>query len=143
VSHRLKPAIRAGLLAAALLTTVLTAACSGILASAGGASGQQVTVKALDTMRFEPPTITVPVGQPVQLTLANDGVLIHDVVLNQGVAQPVKIEANGKSSASGTFTIAQPGTYTYVCAQPGHEAAGMRAPSSPASRSRPTHDARI
>jgi nitrite reductase (NO-forming) len=113
------------LVAALLLTAVLTTACRGAPASASGAAGQQVTVKALDTMRFEPSTITVPAGRPVQVTLANDGVLIHDIVLNDGVDQPVKIEANGKSSAGGTFTIARAGTYTYVCAQPGHEAAGM------------------
>ena len=111
---------RAGLLVAALLlTTALTTACVD-------AGGQQVTVKALDTMRFEPATVTVPAGKPVQVTLANDGVLIHDIVLSDGVDQPVKIETIGKASASGTFTIAQPGTYTYVCAQPGHEAAGMK-----------------
>ncbi len=86
----------------------------------------QWTVKALDSMKFEPATLTVPVGQVVQLTLVNEGALIHDVVLTQGVTQPVKIEANGKSSASGTFTVTQAGTYTYVCAQPGHEAAGMK-----------------
>jgi nitrite reductase (NO-forming) len=127
VAHRLRPAIRAGLLVAALIfTTALTAACRGVLATSSSASGQQVTVKAHDTMRFDPPTISVPVGQPVQVTLANDGTLIHDLVFGEGVAQPVKIEANGKTSVSATLTIAQPGTYTYICAQPGHEAAGMK-----------------
>lgn len=126
VAHRLRPAIRVSLpLAALILTIVLTAACRALAASRG-TSGQQVTVKAHDSMRFDPPTITVPVGQPVRVTLVNDGALIHDLVLTEGVAQPVKAEANGKASASATFTITQPGTFTYICAQPGHEAAGMK-----------------
>jgi nitrite reductase (NO-forming) len=124
VAQPLKPIIRTGLLVAALLlATALTSACR---AAPGNAAGQGVTVKALDTMRFDPPTLTLPVGQPVQLTLTNDGTLIHDFVLTEGVDQPVKVEANGKASASTTVTIARPGTYTYICAQPGHEAAGMK-----------------
>jgi nitrite reductase (NO-forming) len=93
---------------------------------ADSGSGQQLTVRALDTMRFDPGTLNVPVGQPVQLTLKNDGALIHDLALSDGVAAPFTVEANGKASASATLTIMQPGTYTYVCAQPGHEAAGMK-----------------
>ena len=124
--------VRAVVLAAALtLTAALTSACQGAGAASASAAGngapsQQWTIKAHDSMKFEPPTLTVPVGQPVTVTLVNDGSLIHDFVLTSGVAQPVKIEANGKSTVSGTFTITQPGTYTYICAQPGHEAAGMK-----------------
>jgi nitrite reductase (NO-forming) len=124
--------VRAAVLAAALiLTAALASACQGGVASSasaagGGAASQQWTIKAHDSMKFEQPTLTVPVGQPVQVTLVNDGTLIHDFVLTSGVEQPVKIEANGKSTASGTFTIARAGTYTYICAQPGHEAAGMK-----------------
>ena len=116
-----------GLLVAVLvLTLTLASACQVITAPARSGSGQQVTVKALDTMQFTPESATVPAGQPVQLTLTNDGALIHDLVLNDGIATPFKLEANGKSSATGTLTIPQPGSYTYVCAQPGHEAAGMK-----------------
>jgi plastocyanin len=118
---------RAGPLVAALtLAAGLASGCQGVPASAGSAAGRQVTVRALDTMRFDPATVTVPAGQPVQLTLKNDGALIHDFVLSDGVAAPFKVEANGKASANATLTVLQPGTYTYVCAQPGHEAAGMK-----------------
>jgi plastocyanin len=118
------------LLAALLVpSAVLMGACQGAGASSATAAGgvsQQWTIKAQDSMKFEPSTLTVPVGQPVQVTLVNDGSLIHDFVLPSGVGQPVKIEAAGTSTASGTFTITQAGTYGYVCAQPGHEAAGMK-----------------
>ncbi len=77
-------------------------------------------------MRFDPQTIIVPAGQPVSVTLVNGGALIHDIVIGEGVEQPVRIEGAGKQAAQGTFTILRPGTYAYLCAQPGHEAAGMK-----------------
>jgi nitrite reductase (NO-forming) len=127
VIPHLRPPLRTGLLVAVLVLSVaLTAACQVMTAPAGSGSGQQVTVRALDTMRFNPESANVQAGQPVRLTLTNDGTLIHDLILNQGVSAPFKLEANGKSSVSGTLTLLQPGTYTYVCAQPGHEAAGMK-----------------
>lgn len=96
------------------------------LAAGAAAATQQLTVTALDSMRFEPGTITVRAGQPVELTLQNRGSMAHDLSLFEGVSQPVKIEAEGGQSASATFTIERPGTYTFVCTVLGHAAAGMR-----------------
>ena len=62
----------------------------------------------------------------VCLTLSNTGQTVHDWSLTQGAEQPVKISAAGGQSASGTFTIDRPGTYTFICSQPGHEAGGMK-----------------
>ena len=85
---------RASLLAVVLLFTAMMSACQGGGSSSGSAAGpQQVTIKAEDTMRFDPASVTVTVGRPGHLTLMNDGALTHDFVLNGGVAQPVKIEA--------------------------------------------------
>jgi nitrite reductase (NO-forming) len=77
-------------------------------------------------MSFDPATITVHAGQPVQLTLRNTGGTPHDFTLTDGVAQPVKITAGGGQTASGTFTVDSPGTYTFQCSMPGHAAAGMQ-----------------
>lgn len=107
-----------------LALVVLTAACRGPAGST--ATGTTLTVNASDQMRFDPQTLNVPAGQPITVTLVNGGALLHDIVLTDGVEQPVKIEAAGKESAHGTFTMPRPGTYTYICAQPGHEAAGMK-----------------
>ena len=62
----------------------------------------------------------------VTLTFMNSGQTDHDWSLAQGAGQPVKISAAGGQSASGTFTIDRPGTYTFICSQPGHEAGGMK-----------------
>jgi plastocyanin len=122
---RSRSTARAGLLAGLLLLTMTAVTGCRMLAPSSGGN-TQVTIKAQDTMRFDPTSTTVPVGQAIQFTLVNDGSLNHDFVLTDGVAEPVKVEAAGKASASGSFTIVRPGTYTYVCAQPGHEAAGMK-----------------
>lgn len=119
-----------GLLAATLAVT----ACSGAANARSGNDGpssdatasQTVTVTARDTMRFEPSTITVQAGQPVQLTLVNAGKMPHDFTLREGVAKRVKIDADPGKSASGTFTIDRPGTYTFICDVAGHDAAGMK-----------------
>jgi len=81
----------------------------------------------MDTMQFEPATLTAKAGQPVQVTLDNSsGKLAHDFDITDGVAQPVKITAQPGQTATATFTIDKPGSYTFFCSQPGHEQAGMK-----------------
>jgi uncharacterized cupredoxin-like copper-binding protein len=62
----------------------------------------------------------------LELTLRNSGQMPHDFTLNEGVAQPVKLTVNGGETASGTFTLERPGTYSFDCSMPGHAMAGMR-----------------
>jgi len=87
---------------------------------------QQATVRVGNSMNFDPKNITLKAGQPVQVTLQNAGNIPHDFTLTSGVASPVKIQANGGQTARATFTIDQPGTYTFICSVPGHESNGMR-----------------
>jgi plastocyanin len=95
--------------------------------SAASAAAQQLTVKSMDTMKFDPATLTARVGQPIQLTLDNSaGQIVHDFDITDGVSQPVKISAQPGQKATGTFTVDKPGTYTYFCAEPGHQQAGMQ-----------------
>ena len=121
--------------ALAIVGLVLLTACSSSTtrsaapqagAAASNATAQMVSVQATDALKFEPSTITVKAGQPVQLTLSNTGQMQHDWSLDQGATQPVKIVANAGQSATGTFTIQKPGTYTFICSVPGHAAAGMQ-----------------
>src|ERR1700716_47842 len=65
-------------------------------AASGSAATQQLTVKAMDTMKFDPPTVSAKAGQPIQVTLDNTGALVHDFRITEGVSQPIK-------------SIAQPG----------------------------------
>jgi nitrite reductase (NO-forming) len=113
-----------------LIGLLLSSACSASGASSQSptpvAGAQQVTLTVGNSMKFDPATITVHAGQPVQLTLRNTGLTEHDFTLTDGVAQPVKITVSGGQTASGTFTIDSPGTYTFECSMPGHAAAGMQ-----------------
>ena len=95
---------------------------------AGGADAQEVTVVTRANARFTPSTLTVEAGRPVRLVLRNEGAVVHDLTLRlgtAGLAEQVSVVAAGGSTASATFTPAAPGTYVFVCSQPGHEAAGM------------------
>jgi uncharacterized cupredoxin-like copper-binding protein len=106
--------------------TSATATKPPVGAASGSATTQQFTVKAMDTMMFDPPTLSAKAGQPIQVTLDNTGQLVHDFSITEGVSQPVKISAQPGQKAVTTFIIDKPGTYTYFCAEPGHEQAGMK-----------------
>jgi nitrite reductase (NO-forming) len=95
-------------------------------AAAAPTGAQLVTLTVGNGMSFDPSSITVRAGQPVQLTLQNKGQMPHDFTLADGVAQPVKITAMGGQTASETFSIDKPGTYTFECSMPGHAVVGMR-----------------
>src|SRR5579864_7546077 len=119
------------LLGVILPITVACASPASGGATAGGAANnaapQQLTVKSMDTMKFDPATLTAKAGQPIQLTLDNSGgQLAHDFYITDNVPQPVQLTAQPGQKASTTFTISQPGTYTFYCNQPGHRQAGMQ-----------------
>jgi len=87
---------------------------------------QQVTLRVGNSMDFSPRSVAVSAGTPVQVTLQNTGNMPHDFTLTSGVETPVKITTNGGQTGQDTFTIQQPGTYTFICSVSGHESAGMR-----------------
>jgi len=79
-----------------------------------------------NSMHFTPAAIAVKAGQPLEITVDNVGGMTHDFTLSEGVAQPVKLEASGGQQASGTLVFDRPGTYNFVCSQPGHVLGGMK-----------------
>ena len=63
----------------------------------------------MDTMKFDPATLTAKAGQPIQVTLDNSsGQITHDFDITEGVPQPIKISAQPGQHATGTFTIDTP-----------------------------------
>ena len=95
-------------------------------ASVAPDGAQQVTISVSNAMRFEPAAIRVRAGQPLELTLRNRDQSAHDLTLNEGAAQPIKLAVNGGETTSRTLTFDRPGTYTFECSIPGHALAGMR-----------------
>lgn len=87
---------------------------------------QHLTVLVSNEMRFSPSRIVVKAGQPIELTLRSIGLAPHDFVLAEGTNEPVRIAVEGGRTATATFTLARPGTYTFICSVPGHSDGGMR-----------------
>ena len=119
------------LLVGLALLALLLAGCSGGGAAAnkpattsGGA--QDLTIKGLDTLKFDPATLTVKSGAPVHLTLTNTGALVHDWVIDDLDGKKVAVEAAGGKSAAIDFTPSKAGSYPFYCSQPGHTEAGMK-----------------
>lgn len=60
----------------------------------------------------------------LRVTFHNHGKFDHALTI-AGLAGRVAAEPDG-GSATGSFTIARPGTYTFWCSSPGQQAAGMK-----------------
>jgi len=104
-----------------------------------------ITVTMTD-FAYSPSTVTVPAGQPVVLTIKNDGQIEHDFVVEKINVTSVSVEGSGvgghhmsgdhidydlhvSTSAGGTsilkFSADEPGTYRIFCSIAGHIEAGM------------------
>jgi uncharacterized cupredoxin-like copper-binding protein len=103
---------------------------SFLLGACGGDGAQEATtrieVTGTNGLAFEPDTFTVPAGEEVTVVLTSEDLAPHDFLVegvNGGGIHVVYADAGG--TATGTFTISEPGTYEVFCSVPGHLAAGM------------------
>jgi uncharacterized cupredoxin-like copper-binding protein len=98
-----------------------------------------VAVTALDTMRFDPSTLTVTAGATFTFSIHNAGSVPHEFVVGDQAMQDrhenggnmaVMDSADGVTVAPGetkdfTNRFGAPGRLIYGCHEPGHYAAGM------------------
>jgi plastocyanin len=93
----------------------------------GGESGGGETLKlAADksALKFDKTSLTAKAGK-VTLEMANPSQIAHAVAIKgNGVDVDGKTVGNGETSTASTDL--KPGTYTFYCPVPGHEAAGMK-----------------
>lgn len=75
-----------------------------------------------DEFGFSPAAITVDSGSPVNLTLVNTGLLVHDLTIPE---LGFVIVADPGESVTGGFVPERPGSYAFECSIPGHAQAGM------------------
>jgi plastocyanin len=92
-------------------------------AEEAGAEGEAAaappnTFVAVD-IDFQAAPTAIPAGG-AELTLVNEGAILHNVVIDQLGATPV-LEADAGQTASATVTL-EPGVYRYHCSVPGHQA---------------------
>ena len=114
-------------------------------ASAPAQATTEIAVEASD-FTYQPSSITIPVGEPVTVTLNNVGAVEHDFVVekisvtnveasdtgpaahHQGGHQPdydLHFFARAGDTATLHFTPLEPGTYEVFCSLEGHKEAGM------------------
>jgi uncharacterized cupredoxin-like copper-binding protein len=115
------------LLLAAPVVLLVASACASSAAPAAGAAlpPQQITIGGTDDFRFNPSTVTVTAGQPLQVSFQNGGEIVHDFTAQQGLGKPVTILEQGGQTGTATITYDKPGTYKFFCSQPGHDQLGM------------------
>ena len=75
-------------LSVVVATLPLIVGCSAATPSADPApveGAQQLVIRGHDTMRFDPAAPVVEAGKPVQVRFENEGQLVHDVSLDEGL----------------------------------------------------------
>jgi len=107
---------------AVLIFSLVTAACGGggkktssstpsTLPGAGAAAGSTVTIfPAGTTWKFQPETISVKAGSPI--TWINTTDVPHNIVFSNAAVKSSDLFDKGKSF---TTSLAQPGSYAYIC----------------------------
>ena len=115
------------LLLAAPVVLLVSSACTPAAASPSGpaTTPEQITVTGTDDFHFNPSDITVKAGQPLQVTFQNEGEILHDFTVQQGLAKPVVMVAEGGESGTAAVSYDRTGTYKFFCSQPGHDQLGM------------------
>jgi plastocyanin len=76
---------------------------------------------------YNPPTLTVPAGVPVEVVFSDDDVLDHTWTVFDADGTTVLANlsvAKEGDQASGVFVFPRPGTYVFACTIPGHRRFG-------------------
>jgi plastocyanin len=87
------------------------------------AKGGKLTIAAVDGTAFQSTAATAKAGQ-VEVDMPNKSAIEHNIELKGVAGAKGKVVPQGQTS---TFSVSlKPGKYTFFCAVPGHEAAGMK-----------------
>jgi plastocyanin len=110
--------------AAATLIALPLAACGGGSSTASDdISKADVTVHALDALRFDKPEYTTHAGD-ITIGYVDDGSLQHDLLIDG--KSGFKMSVNGQGQARAGKVTLTPGSYTIYCDVPTHREAGMQ-----------------
>jgi len=116
--------VRLFMLGGVAASTLLINGC-GSAGTEAAASGPAITITAADTMKFQPDRIEVKAGQPVTIVFKNSGIIAHDFITTGADTNVKLVNVGMGKQQSATFEANKPGTYQFVCNQPGHKEAGM------------------
>jgi uncharacterized cupredoxin-like copper-binding protein len=125
---------------AALGLGLATALGAAAVAGAVGRSAEPVVVQIdIRYSHFSPDTISVPAGRPVTFVVVTTDPIDHEWIVGDEAlherhrtgtepvhnARPTEISIDALHERKTTVTFASPGTLTFICHLPGHEAYGM------------------
>jgi uncharacterized cupredoxin-like copper-binding protein len=125
---------------AALGLGLAAALGAAVMAGAVGHNQEPLVVPIeIHYSHFAPDAIRVPAGRPIQFVITNGDPIDHEwIVGDEAVherhrtgtepyhgARPTEVSIDSGHSVRTTVTFATPGTLTFVCHLPGHEAYGM------------------
>lgn len=119
------------------MALALAAFAASACATAQASMTTQVAVR-IHYSHFAPDRIEVPAGVPITFTIVNDDPIDHEWLIGDAAfharhrtgteaahgARPDEVSLPPMSVRTTMLTFA-PGTYTYICHFPGHEAYGM------------------
>ena len=120
-----------------LVALALAAYAASACAPAEAATPVRVEIR-IHYSKFEPAAVTVPAGVPVTYVIRNDDPIDHEWLIGDAAFherhrtgtepvhgdRPDEVSTPPMSVRTTTLTFA-PGTYTFICHFPGHEAYGM------------------
>jgi uncharacterized cupredoxin-like copper-binding protein len=118
--------VRRSAAALAFAALLVAAGCGGGGSSSSGQPSGSIKVTMTD-FKFDPSTITASSGKVV-FFLVNSGGVSHDMVVTDSSHQQKgksELVQPGNSTTLELNNLAA-GSYTFICDQPGHEAAGMK-----------------
>jgi plastocyanin len=103
------------------------AACGGGDDDDGPSTPADVTVHALDSLKFDSSSFTVSPATAGKVTIeyVNDGSITHSLKVD-GV-DSFRLQVSGKGDTDDGTVDLDPGTYTIYCDIPGHRQGGMEA----------------
>jgi uncharacterized cupredoxin-like copper-binding protein len=125
---------------AALGLGLATALGAAAVAGAVGRSAEPVVVQIdIRYSHFSPDTISVPAGRSITFVVVNNDPIDHEWIVGDEAlherhrtgtepvhnARPTEISIDALHQRKTTVTFASPGTLTFICHLPGHEAYGM------------------
>jgi uncharacterized cupredoxin-like copper-binding protein len=127
--------------AAAALGLGLTAALgAAVVAGAVDHEPEPLVVPiAIHYSHFQPDAIRVPAGRPITFVITNGDPIDHEWIVGDAAlharhrtgtepvhnARPTEVSIDAGREIRTTVTFTTPGTLTYICHLPGHEAYGM------------------
>lgn len=113
-------------LAVGLVAVALLAGCGG--GGGGGSSQPSGSIQVTMTeFKFAPSTIQHSSGNMV-FWLVNSGSTQHDMAIRDSSGKTIATSELVSAGDTKEFDVSSiaPGSYTFYCTQPGHEASGMK-----------------